>query len=128
MRTTRERQDMGIRTTASTEKWRDCAEATPRSRVTGQAWLHLLVTLFLASAMYVGFGGVPASELTPLPQPQTVTVADAANPADAEAAPSDDETDDETSIGSATLSGYLLARDVHRGRDDDGNLTTDEHR
>lgn len=125
-RTTRERLDISMRKTASTGRRRGGARAAPKARVTGRVGLDLLVALFLASAIYVGFGGALAVE-APVPEAQAVTVADAANPADAAGASSNDDTDDDTSSGSATLSGYLLAGYVHRGRDDEGNLMPDGH-
>ncbi len=123
MRTTRERPEISIRKTAR----RGGARAAPKARVTGRVGLDLLVALFLASAIYVGFGGALAVEATPVSEAQAVSVADAANPADADSAASDDVTDDDTSSGSATLSGYLLAGYVHRNRDDDGSLMPDGH-
>jgi hypothetical protein len=123
MRTTRQRLDIGIRKTAR----RGGSRAAPKAKVAGRVGLDLLVTLFLASAIYVGFGGALAVEATPAPEAQAVTVADAANPADAAGAPGDDQTEDETSSGSATLSEYLLAGYVHRRRGDDGNLMPDWH-
>lgn len=100
---------------------RDGIRATLKAAITGGAGFAVLVLLFLASAVYVVFGGT--YEVTAAPEAGPSIAALAPKPADFGGS----ARNANESSANANAPDYFPAGYVNRGRDGDGNVMTYEH-
>lgn len=119
--THRGKQLLRMHQSASTTVRRGSIRATPRAAMTGWTGSVILVTLFLASAAYVVFGG--AYEVASSPEAAISIVAVALEPANGGRA----SRTQSASGSSAEPTDYFPADYVARGREGDGNVETYEH-
>ena len=119
--TNRGKQLLNMRQSASTPVRRGWMRATPRAAMTGGAGAAILVTLFLASAAYVVFGG--AYEVASSPEAAISLAAVALEPAKGGRA----SRTQYASGSSAEPTDSFPAGYLDFVRDDTGNVMTYEH-
>lgn len=112
---------MNVNESASTTLRRGWIRATPRAAMTGRAGPVILATLFLASAVYVVFGG--AYEVASSPEAAISIAAVALEPASGGRA----SRTQHASGSSAEPTDYFPAGYLDYVRDGDGNVMTYEH-
>jgi len=95
--------------------------ATRKAAIGAWSWLSVLVLVFLASIVYVAFGGALDPSLGT--EPETLHFAATAEPTGAGSAAHEKKA----SNSSDASTDYFPAGYVNRGRDGDGNVMTYEH-